>query len=273
MTDSPLPADRSATPVPAQPSAPLNSGGSIPLMGLGTWQARGTEAYDATLRALQLGYRHLDTAKMYGNEEQVGRAMADSGVPREDVFLTTKLPPDDAGREAATLRESLSRLGTDHLDLWLIHWPPSRGAGVDAWRAFVDAHESGAARAIGVSNYSAAQIDELTQATGVTPSVNQIRWSPFLADPSVLAEHAERGVVLEGYSPLKGGVLQDPVIGQVARANGRTPAQVVLRWHLEHGVVAIPKFADPDRIAENLDVLDWSLSAADVDRIDGLSRA
>lgn len=255
-----------------QPSAALNSGGSIPLLGLGTWQARGTEAYDATLNALHLGYRHLDTAKTYGNEEQVGRAMADSGVPRDEVFLTTKLPPDDAGREAATLRESLSRLGTDHLDLWLVHWPPG-GAGVDTWRAFVHAHESGAARAIGVSNYSAGQIDELTRATGVTPSVNQIRWSPFLAEASVVAEHAERGVVLEGYSPLKGGVLDDPVIGEVARANGRTPAQVILRWHLEHGVVAIPKSADPDRIAENLDVLDWSLPAADVERIDGLARA
>lgn len=260
------------TPVPV-PGTPLRSGGEIPLLGLGTWQASGNAAYDATLRALQLGYRHLDTAKNYGNEEQVGRAVADSGLARDEVFLTTKLPPGDAGREAATLRESLTRLGTDHLDLWLIHWPPNRGAGVDTWRAFLDAQQAGLVRAVGVSNYSPAQLDELTAATGVTPAVNQIPWSPYLADPALAAAHAERQVVLEGYSPLKGGVLGDPVIGEVASGLGRTPAQVILRWHLDHGVVAIPKSADPGRIAENLDVLDWSLPADALDRIDALSRS
>lgn len=257
---------------PGGPRAAMSTGDAIPLLGLGTWQARGDEAYTATMRALELGYRHIDTATMYRNEDQVGRALADSGLDRDEVFLTTKLPPDDAGREAATLRESLRRLGTDHLDLWLIHWPPSRGAGVSTWQAFVEAQRSGSVRAVGVSNYSPAQLDELTEATGVTPAVNQIRWSPYLADAAVLDQHRERGVVLEGYSPLKGGVLGDPVIGEVADANGRTPAQVVLRWHLEHGVVAIPKSADPGRIAENLDVLDWSLDPEDVARIDGLSR-
>jgi len=267
-------ADSSPSPsgAPDQPTAPLNSGGTIPLLGLGTWQAQGTEAYDATLRALQLGYRHIDTAKAYGNEDQVGRAIADSGVPRDEIFLTTKLPPNDAGKEAAVLRESLSKLGTDHLDLWLIHWPPG-GAGVPTWRAFVDAQQAGSVTAVGVSNYSPEQMDELTKATGVTPSVNQIPWSPYLADPALVTAHADRGVVLEGYSPLKGGVLDDEVIGQIAQAHGRTVAQVILRWHLEHGVVAIPKSARPERIAENFDVLDWSLPASDVERIDGLSRA
>lgn len=273
MPDIPASSTTPDRPPADQPTAPLNSGGTIPLLGLGTWQATGTEAYDATLRALQLGYRHIDTAKAYGNEDQVGRAMADSGVGRDEVFLTTKLPPNDAGKESAVLRESLRKLGTDHLDLWLIHWPPNRGAGVATWRAFVDAQQAGSATAIGVSNYSSAQLDELTQATGIAPAVNQIPWSPYLADPALAAAHADRGVVLEGYSPLRGGVLDDPVIGEIARAHGRTPAQVILRWHLEHDVVAIPKSARPDRIAENFDVLDWSLPPADIARIDGLTRA
>lgn len=267
---SETPAPRS---VPDQPAAPLNSGGTIPLLGLGTWQATGNEAYDATLRALHLGYRHIDTAKAYGNEDQVGRAIADSGVDRAEIFLTTKLPPNDTGKESAVLRESLAKLGTDHLDLWLIHWPPNRGVGVPTWKAFVKAQQAGSATAIGVSNYRPEQMDELTQATGVAPAVNQIPWSPYLAEPTLVTAHADRGIVLEGYSPLKGGVLDDPVIGEVATAHGRTPAQVILRWHLEHEIVAIPKSARPQRIAENFDVLDWSLPAADVERIDGLSRA
>lgn len=256
---------------PHQPTAALNSGGTIPLFGFGTWQATGSQGYEATRRALQVGYRHVDTATMYRNEERVGQAIADSGVSRDDVFLTSKLPPDHAGREAATLRASLSALGTDHLDLWLIHWPPG-GAGVDTWRAFLDAQQAGKVTAVGVSNYSLAQIDELVAATGVTPAVNQIPWSPYLADPALAAGHADRGVVLEGYSPLKGGVLRDRVIGEIADEHGRTPAQVILRWHLERGVVAIPKSGDPNRIAENFDVFDWSLSGDDLARIDTLAR-
>ena len=255
------------------PTVALPSGGAMPLLGLGTWQAEGDDAYRATLEALRLGYRHIDTATGYGNEDQVGRALADSGLARDEVFLTTKLPPDHAGREDRTLAESLSKLGTDHLDLWLIHWPPNGGAGVDTWRAFLAARESGSVRAVGVSNYSPDQLDELAQATGVTPEVNQIPWSPYLADPALADAHTERGVVLEGYSPLKGGVLDDGVVTGLADELGRTPAQVILRWHLEHGVVAIPKSANPDRIAENLDVLDWSLPAEAAARLDGLSRS
>ncbi len=256
---------------PDQPSAELNSGTRMPLFGLGTWQATGSQAYEATLRALQLGYRHIDTATMYRNEARVGRAIADSGIAREDIFLTTKLPPDRAGDEAATLAGSLSALGTDHLDLWLIHWPPLDGVGVSTWRAFVEAQQSGSVAAIGVSNYGVDQIDTLTDATGVTPAVNQVRWSPYLYDAAVAAAHVERGVVLEGYSPLKGGVLSDAVVTRLAKSYGRTPAQVVLRWHLDHGFVAIPKSADPSRLAENLDVFDWSLEQDALGELDELA--
>ena len=260
------------TPAVPTASVPLRSGGEMPLLGFGTWQIRGRKATQAAEWALAAGYRHLDTATVYRNEGDVGAGLAASGVARGDVFLTTKCPPSNAGRERATLERSLELLGTDHVDLWLIHWTPDRGAGVDIWRAFVDAQSAGLARAIGVSNYSLVQVDELAAATGVTPAVNQVEWSPLRYDGAVLAGHRDRGVVLEGYSALRGGVLEHPVVTQVAGRLGRTPAQVVIRWHLQHEVVVIPKSVVQERIVSNADVAGFELSADDMAALDDLGR-
>ena len=244
----------------------------MPMVGFGTWPMRGQRASDAVAAALQAGYRHVDTATMYGNEEEVGRAVHDSVLPRQDVFLTSKLRAGDAGRERAELTRSLSALGTDYLDLWLIHWPPHGKASVSAWQALLDLRDEGLARAVGVSNYSLAQIDELVEATGEAPAVNQIHWNPRRYDPGILAGLQERDVVAEGYSPLKDTNLNDPVLTEIAWAHSVTPAQIVLRWHLEHGIAVIPKSEAPKRIAANLDVLRFSLSPEEVARIDGLAR-
>lgn len=204
-------------------SVKLASGSKMPTLGLGTWQARGRSAVGAALRALEVGYRHIDTATAYGNEEQVGQAVAESGVPREEIFVTTKLPPSRAGRERATLRDSLDALGFGHVDLWLIHWPPSGLARPDVWERLLELQAEGLAREVGVSNYSVRQLDELEQATGRLPAVNQIEWSPALFDRSVLEAHRRRGVQLEGYSPLKTMNLRDPQLVRIAEAHGVTP--------------------------------------------------
>ena len=240
----------------------------MPLLGFGTWQITGEQATTATAAALAAGYAHVDTATVYGNETEVGRALAT--VDRGSVFLTTKMPPDRRGAELVTLRESLDKLATSYVDLWLIHWPADDGAGVDLWQQFLAAREQGMARDIGVSNYSLEQLDELERATGVVPAVNQIEWSPLLFDRAVLDGHEQRGVVLEGYSALRGGTLEHPAIGEIADRLGRTPAQVIIRWHLQHGIVAIPKSVDPARIAANADVDGFELSEADMSALDGL---
>ena len=252
------------------PSVAIAPDVAMPLLGLGTWEARGDEAYDAVRRALEVGYRHVDTATMYGNERQVGRAIADSDIPRSDVFITTKLPSGNAGRERRTLDESLAALGVDQLDLWLIHWPPGGHASPAVWERLLEAQRAGLVRAVGVSNYSLAQIDELERATGVLPSVNQIEWSPALYDAETLAGHRARGVQLEGYSPLKTVDLRDPRLVGIARAHGVTAAQVVIRWHVQHEVVVIPKSSDPARIAENADVDGFSLSLEEMAVLDRL---
>jgi 2,5-diketo-D-gluconate reductase A len=251
----------------------LPDGVRMPLLGFGTWQISGRRATDAVSLALQAGYRHIDTATMYGNESQVGAALEESGLPREQVFVTTKLPPQRAGRERQTLLDSLRALGTDYVDLWLIHWPPGRSAGVESWRAFVQARADGLTRAIGVSNYSLAQIDELTGATGVVPAVNQVRWSPFQFDRRTLDESRARGVELEGYSPFRAGRLDHPVLEQIAARHSKTAAQIVVRWHLQHGIAVIPKSARRERIISNADVFDFELSGEEMSAIDGLSRS
>src|SRR5690348_4328167 len=185
----------------------LSQGGRMPLLGFGTWQIKGEDAFRATSTALEAGYRHLDTATVYGNEREVGRALAESGVPRDEVFVTTKCPPDRAGQELDTLRQSLDALQTDHVDLWLIHWPGDGRVNTDMWNAFVEARQSGLAREVGVSNFDIALVDEVTKAAGVAPTVNQIEWSPLLYDATTLAEHRDRDIVLEGYSALRGGTL------------------------------------------------------------------
>jgi 2,5-diketo-D-gluconate reductase A len=253
------------------PTVSLPGGGTMPLLGFGTWQIKGNQAYESVRDALEAGYRHLDTATMYGNEAEVGRALKDSGVPRDQVFVTTKLPPQRTGHERATLDASLSALGVDAVDLWLIHWPPSRGRSVGVWREFIAARDEGRARAIGVSNYGVDDLDELTGATGVTPAVNQIRWSPSLYDPKLVAQHRERGVVVEGYSPFKTTNLHDPVLTRIAAAHGVDPARVVLRWHIQREFVVIPKSVTPERIASNAALDGFALTDDEMVAVDGLS--
>jgi diketogulonate reductase-like aldo/keto reductase len=252
-------------------SVDLGAGVRMPLLGLGTWLAGGREAYQAARLALEIGYRHIDTATMYGNEVQIGRAVADSGVPREAVFITTKLPPGNVGREPATIEASLRALSLEHVDLWLIHWPPGGRARPDVWDRLLEIQRAGLARAVGVSNYSLAQIDELERATGQRPVVNQIEWSPALFDEQILLGHRQRGVQLEGYSPLKTTNLRHPRLVRFAQAHGVSPAQVVIRWHIEHRVVVIPKSTNPARIAENAAIFGFALSAAEMNELDHLS--
>jgi 2,5-diketo-D-gluconate reductase A len=250
---------------------PLPGGVAMPLVGLGTWQLNGRAGVQAMRHALRAGYRHIDTATMYGNEAEVGRAVRDSGIPRDEVFITTKLPPNRAGRARATLEDSLRAMDTDHVDLWLIHGPPSGRAAPDTWRELLAAREAGQARAVGVSNYSIALVDELIRATGEAPAVNQVPWSPAEHDEKFLADSRERGVVVEGYSPIKGTDLRDRVLVEIAARHGVSVTQVVLRWHIEHRVVVIPKSARPERIDSNLDIFDFALSPEEVTRIDALA--
>jgi diketogulonate reductase-like aldo/keto reductase len=249
----------------------LASGVDLPRVGFGTWQLTGRRAYDAIRYALEAGYRHIDTATMYGNESEVGKALADSGVPREEVFITTKLPPERAKRARETLEASLRAMDIDAVDLWLIHWPTSARELVPTWEALLAARADGLTRTVGVSNFSTAQIDRISAETREVPALNQVPWSPFEHSAKTLAEHEERGVVLEGYSPFKRSDLHSPVLRGVADAHGVTPAQVVLRWHLQHDIVVIPKSATPDRINENLDVYGFTLTDDEMARIDALS--
>src|SRR5215469_14691152 len=207
--------------MPVMPSVDLGGGVSMPMVGFGTWQLRGRHGYDAIRYALEAGYRHIDTATMYRNEEEVGRAVGDSGLARDEVFITTKLPPENVGRERATLEASLRALGTPYVDLWLVHWPPR--SLVPVWQAFAGLRSEGLCRAVGVSNFSIAQVDEITRATGEKPAANQVPWSPRRHDERTLSAFRSRGVVVEGYSPLKETRLGDPVLATVAAAHGVTP--------------------------------------------------
>ncbi|WP_305784262.1 aldo/keto reductase [Symbioplanes lichenis] len=252
------------------PSVPLGNGREMPLLGFGTWQIRGDAAYESVLAALAAGYRHIDTATMYGNEAEVGRALADSGVPRDEIFVTTKLPPERAGQERQTLDASLQALGLDAVDLWLIHWPPRRGQSVAVWREFLAARDEGRARAIGVSNYDVAELDELIGETGVAPQVNQVRWGPKLFDAELVAQHRKRGIVVEGYSPFKTTNLHDPVLTGIAEAHFVDAARVVLRWHVQHGIVVIPKSTTPERIRSNFAIDGFELTDDEMARVDAL---
>lgn len=252
------------------PTAELAPGVQLPTIGFGTWQITGTSAYESTRTALDVGYRHIDTATMYGNEEEIGRALRDSGVDRSDIFITTKLPPSQAGRERQTIEASLKALGVDHVDLWLIHWPPSRGKSVPVWTEFQAARDAGLTRTIGVSNYDATLIDELTEQTGESPVVNQVSWSPGEHDEAFLAQMRDRRVVVEGYSSLKNTPLDDPRLVAIAAAHDATVPQVVLRWQLHHDIVIIPKSTHRARMEENLSVLRFSLTAEELATISSL---
>lgn len=256
----------------AEPAAALTSG-RMPLLGFGTWQISNRDAAQATAYALQAGYRHIDTATMYQNESGIGKALASVALPRESVFVTTKLPPAHAGRERRTLGESLTKLGLEYVDLWLVHWPPNGQAAPRVWQQFIRAQQEGLTKAIGVSNYSLRQIDELIQVTGVVPQVNQIRWGPSLYDPAMVSGLQQRGVVLEGYSPFKVSNLKDPTLVSIATRHDATAAQVIVAWHIAHGFVVIPKSVRRERIVANAAGVRIELTPEDVAMIDNLSNA
>src|SRR5215216_6722537 len=255
----------------AEPAASLKTDGRMPLLGFGTWQVSNTQAPKVTASALEAGYRHIDTATAYRNESGIGKALASAALPRESVFVPTKLPPDHAGRERRILGDSLAKLGLDYVDLWLVHWPPNGQAAPRVWQQFVRAQQEGFAKAIGVSNYSLRQIDELIKVTGVVPSVNQIRWGPALYDPAVVSGLEQRGVVLEGYSPFKVSNLHHPTLVSIAVRHGATTAQVIVAWHVAHGFVVIPKSVRRERIVSNAAGARITLTPEEVAAIDGLS--
>lgn len=253
----------------------LNSGHKIPTIGLGVYKSEaGAQTYDAVLSALKLGYRHIDTAQVYGNEADVGRAVRDSGIPREEIFVTSKLWRDAYGydRGLAAVTDSVSRTGLPYIDLMLLHSPGSDPlARVEAWQALEEAVRQGLVRSIGVSNFSVAHLDKLATTAKITPAVNQIEVHPFLQRRELVQACQDRGIVVEAYSPLaKASRLADPRVGAVAQRLGKTPAQVLLRWCLERGMVALPKSVDPQRQAANLDVYGFTLDEQAVRQLDEL---
>jgi 2,5-diketo-D-gluconate reductase A len=258
------------------PQIPLAGDVSIPQFGLGVFQVPPEETTENVLHAIEAGYRHIDTAKAYGNEAQVGQAIKASGIDRSEFFVTTKCFNDDHGYDSATraLKTSLGQLEMEHVDLYLIHWPvPSQDRYVETWQAFIEAQEAGLARAIGVSNFQPDHLRRIIDETGVTPAVNQIELHPYLQQAGLRREHEDRGIVTEAWSPLAQGlVLDDPVITAIAEAHDKTPAQVVLRWHLDLGIVVFPKSVTVERIQQNIDVFDFALSADEMAQIEALDR-
>lgn len=258
------------------PTITLAHGATLPVIGLGTWPLLGAEGVTAVRTALEAGYRLIDTAENYRNEEEVGQGLRESGVPREEVFLTTKFNRQwhsvDGARQAA--EAALARLGVEYLDLLLIHWPnPDQDRYVAAFQGMLELLDEGVVRAVGTSNFKPAHLQRLLDETGQVPDVNQINLNPYAARNAAVAFHAEHGIVTEAWSPLKpAALLSDPVITAIAEAHDRTPAQVVLRWHLQRGIVAIPKSASPARQRENLAVFDFELGADEVSAINGLDR-
>lgn len=257
-------------------SISLPGGTPIPRVGFGTYKIAPADTRGAVETALALGCRHIDTAAMYGNEREVGEALASSGLPRGDVFVTTKLDnpfhAPDAAR--AAFDRSLDDLGLDHVDLYLIHWPLAATTDyVATWEVLLELRASGRAREVGVSNFQPAHLQAIIDATGVVPSVNQIEVNPYLTQEPLRALHARLGIVTEAWSPLaRGRALADPVVTRIAEDVGRTASQVVLRWHLQRGDVVFPKSTHPGRIAENLAVFDFDLDAAAMAAITALNR-
>jgi diketogulonate reductase-like aldo/keto reductase len=249
----------------------LADGSSMPTLGLGVWQVpNGPECENAVRWALGLGYRHIDTAQAYGNEESVGRALRDSGVPREEVFITTKFYPGHSN-PADEAEQSLRRLGVDQLDLYIVHWP--QGGPTWAWPGMEEAHKQGSARSIGVSNCSVDELDQVMAIASVAPAVNQVQFSAFEYRKALLEACVERRVALEAYSSLgTGSHLSDPTVTEIAERAGRTPAQVLLRWCVQHGTIVIPKSTHRERIEENAQLFDFVLSDEDLAALDRLDR-
>lgn len=257
------------------PHITLNNGVEIPQLGFGTWQIPPEDAQARVAAALDAGYRHIDTAQMYGNEQGVGAAIAAAGLAAEDVFVTSKLNNNNHAPErvAASLDESLERLGLERLDLFLIHWPlPMIDIDyVETWKAMEEVYRSGKTRAIGVSNFTAHHLRRLLDAAEVVPAVNQIEVHPFFAQDELRAFNAEHGIKTEAWSPLaQGQILTNPVVAQIAEATGRAPSQVALRWHLQRGDIVFPKASSVERVRQNFDVFDFELSDADMAAISAL---
>jgi diketogulonate reductase-like aldo/keto reductase len=254
--------------------ARLNDGNGIPWLGLGVYRtSAGGACLRAVKHALSIGYRHIDTAALYGNEEDVGRAVRESGLARDAVFVVTKLWNSDQGYASAieACGQSLAKLKLDYVDLYLIHWPEPRKR-LDSWRALVELRKQGKCRSIGVSNYTVAHLKELAAQSEVVPSVNQVEFSPFLFQRELLDFCKARAIQLEAYCPLtRGAKLSDPVVRSVAGRHGKTPAQILLRWALQHEVVVIPKSARPARIEENAGIFDFTLDERDMAALDGLN--
>ena len=259
------------------PTLTLANGVDMPALGLGTSPMNDEETEATVAAAIRAGYRLIDTAENYGNERGVGRGIRASGVDRGDVFVTTKFNERWHGFEEAqkAFANSAERLGLDRIDLLLIHWPvPKKDRYVDAWRGLVELLEDGKVRAVGVSNFKPAHIDRLLEATGVAPHVNQVQLDPRIGRADQRSYHQAHGIGTESWSPIGAGgdLLADATIGDVARAHGKTPAQIVLRWHIQLGLVPIPKTSKPERLAENIDVFDFELSSAEMGRIGALDR-
>ena len=260
------------------PTISLNDGNSIPQLGFGVFQIEPSDTVQAVTLALETGYRHIDTAEMYGNEKEVGEAVRASGLDRAEIFVTSKLNngfhrPDDARR---AFEDTLAALDLGYLDLFLIHWPlPTLYDGdfVSTWKALEEFRSEGHLRSIGVSNFQVAHLERLADETDTVPAVNQIEVHPYLTNEEVRAYDREHGIATEAWSPIaQGGVLGDPTVTQIAEKVGRTPAQVVLRWHIERGDIVFPKSTTPSRIKENFEIFDFSLDPADVEAIAGLDR-
>jgi diketogulonate reductase-like aldo/keto reductase len=259
------------------PSLALNSGHRMPQLGYGVFKVPLEETRTAVGSALEAGYRSIDTAAMYGNEEGVGRAIAESGIAREELFVTTKLNNDSHGFDEAraAFARSREKLGLDYVDLYLIHWPlPAGDRYVETWKALIALRDEGVVRSIGVSNFEPAHLERIMDETGVSPAVNQIELHPYLTQDALREFHTTHEIVTEAWSPIaRGGeLLHDQVITSLADKYGKTPAQIVIRWHLELGNVVIPKSVTPARIVENIDVFDIELDSEDVEAISSLSR-
>lgn len=260
-----------------QPHITFNDGHSIPQVGLGVWRTPNDTAVTAVKVALEAGYRHVDTAAIYGNEEGVGEGLKAGGVPRDQVFVTTKLWNEDQGYDS-TLRAceaSLARLGLDFVDLYLIHWPaPKKDRYVDTFKAFVRLKEEGRVRSIGVSNFEVEHLDRVIGETGVTPVLNQIELHPRFQQRALREAHEARGIKTQSWSPLgQGQLLEDPVVSRIAAKHSRTAAQVIIRWHIDNGLIVIPKSVTPSRIKENFDVFGFRLDADDLTALAGLDSA
>ncbi|KPC53183.1 aldo/keto reductase [Amantichitinum ursilacus] len=259
-----------------QPLVQLNDGRQIPQLGLGVWQASDEEARSAVAEALRVGYRSIDTAAIYKNEVGVGQGIADAGLPREDVFVTTKIWNSEQGLDSArrALEDSLRKLKLDYVDLLLIHWPaPSQDKFVDTWRALIKAQQDGLVKSIGVSNFKAEHLQRLIDETGVKPVLDQVELHPYMQQAALRQTLADLDIHAEAWSPLaQNKALADPVIQRIAEQLGKTPAQVVIRWHVQNGVIVIPKSVTPERIRSNFAVFDFELDAAAMQAIAGLNK-